>query len=143
MSTHLAKARDILEGAQREAEGAKLGRRDHSVASGYSSGNLEDSEVNDKTSKRYKESLSQYTTTPVLDSSVTHSTTLLKALRKQRMLHEKMKQYNSRTPFQPDTDKMLLSRDIPNFKDEVQVSRNSAYSAMNPFNIVVKNGRRV
>ena len=121
----LAKAKEILEG------------------NGYSSGKLEDSEVGDNTSKLYKASLNKYTSMPILDTSLKHSSSQLALLRKRRVLHERMKRYNKQTLFSPDTDKMVMSTDIPNFKNEVSVSRNSAYADMNPFNPVVKNARRV
>ena len=121
----LAKAKEILEG------------------NGYSSGKLEDSEVGDNTSKLYKASLNKYTSMPILDTSLKHSSSQLALLRKQRALHERMARYNKRTLFSPDSDKVMMGTDLPNFKNEVSVSRNSAYAEMNPFNPVAKNGRRL
>ena len=131
---HLAKARDIIENGRSVRRSAG--------SSGYSSGDLKDSEVNDKTSALYKQSLEKHTVMPVLDSSLSYSSSQLGILRKKRALQQRLKAYNSKTPFSHDTDKMLMSRDIPNFKDEMITSRNSAYKAMNPFNVVAKNGKR-
>ena len=119
---HLSKAKEIL----------------GDDGNGYSSGNLDDSEVADKTSKSYKKSLDKYTVTPALDSSISYSTEQLKILRKQKLIQERIKQHNSKTFFSPDTDRMLITKDIPNFKDQITASRNAAYKAMNPFTTVQK-----
>ena len=127
-SANIAKAREILEGA--------------STPYG-SSGRLEDSEVYDKTSKLYKEELNKHTVMTPLDSSTSYSSNQLALLRKQRALQERLKAYNKQTPFSRDTDHYLMTKDVPDFKNEVVQSRNSAHAAMDPFfTEVARNGRR-
>ena len=113
------------------------------IGQGSSSGNIEDSEVGRTTSGNYKQMLGRHTVMPVLDSSLNHSTSQLMLLRKQRMLHEKMRSYKRYKKFGHDTDQVLMATDIPDFKDEVTLSRASEYSSRNPFNPVAKNGKRI
>ena len=141
---HLSKAKEIL----------------GDDGNGYSSGKIDDSEVADKTSLSYKKSLDKYTVTQTLDSSISYSTEQLKILRKKQSIQDRIKQHNSKTIFAPDTDKMLMTKDIPNFKAQITASRNAAYKAMNPFangqkgpmgpygamnpfNVVASHGKRV
>lgn len=116
--TELKKAKEILEGKM-----------------GYSSGRLEESEIDENTSKSYKKSLDKHTVSNLLDTSLDASARQLKLLRKKRLLHEKIKKQG--------TDNVLMTRDLPNYKDEIITSRSSAYGAMRPFNIVANNGKRV
>ena len=118
----LAKAKEILDGA----------------VSGYSTGRIEDSEVAQNTS------IEQYTDRPVLRDNSNHNVKQLALLRKRRKLNERIRQHQSEQYYGHDSDPIgILTKDVPNFHDEVSVSRQSAYSRMNPFTAVAKNGRRV
>ena len=112
---------------------------------GSNSGDLMDSSVSETTSKSYLASLNQHTTMSLTsDSSLEYSTQQLKLLRKKEMLTKKLKHHVGTTRYARDVDQIYISnKDIPDFKDEVQISRGSFYRNKSPFNPVVSNGRRV
>jgi len=111
---------------------------------GFTSGSLDDSCLGGTKNERYMERMSRHTVMDLsVDMSLDVSDKQLKAMRERKALHDRLNARLKKTRHGRDTDRIFLGEEeIPNYKDEVTVSRRSVHNDINKFNIVGGSGKR-
>lgn len=133
----LSEARKIMDESM---EGEYSGKIEESAANESKSENRK--RKGEKQGLDYVKELNKHTASTLRhDSTLTYSSEQLRLLRKRQALHGAVKGLSNAG--KNSIDSMYVNgEDIPDFKNEVTVSRSSFYSDRNKFNVTAQSGKR-